>query len=166
MSNGKLSTNSYLSFKLGDEIFATNVLKVQEILQMTKITKVPQSPSYMLGVINRHGTVLPVIDTSEKFKLEEHAATVNTCIIVLSIEIDNETLLVGALVDAVLEVFEVEDRDIKPAPTLGNKYKSEIIHGVVKMDDHFVMILNMDKVLSSDELIIVKETSDTTVPAV
>jgi purine-binding chemotaxis protein CheW len=160
MSSGK--TNSYLSFKLDDEVFAADVLKVQEILELTRITKVPQSPAYMLGVINRHGTVLPVVDTRERFRLTPKEPTINTCIIVLSIIMNNEPLLIGALVDAALEVFEVDDSEIKPAPSLGSKYKSEIMHGVVRKDNQFVMILNMDMVFSSEELIMVRETSEST----
>ncbi len=163
MSNGSHTTNSFLSFKLGDETFATNVLKVQEILQLTKITKVPQSPSYMLGVINRHGSVLPVIDTRERFRFVLKDESENTCIIVFSINIDNEPLLIGALVDAVLEVFEVDEREIKPPPAIGNIYKSDIIQGVIKINNQFIMLLNMDKVFSAEELITVKDTTEVSV---
>ena len=103
--------NSYLSFKLGDELFAVNVGKVLNILEMTRITKVPNSPEYMKGVINLRGSVLPVIDMRVKFGLELTEETVNTCILVLDIEIDNESVKVGALVDAVSEVLEIEEEE-------------------------------------------------------
>jgi purine-binding chemotaxis protein CheW len=163
MNNESVLTQSYLSFKLGEEMFAADVEKVKEILQLIKITKVPQSPSYMLGVVNLRGIVLPVVDTREKFRLPINETTENTCIIVLNIEMDNETLLIGALVDSVLEVFELSDDLIKPAPSIGNKYKSEFIKGMVKKEEDFIMLLDMDKVFSSDELLDMREsTSEST----
>jgi purine-binding chemotaxis protein CheW len=152
-------THPYLSFKLGEELFAVNVVKVFEILEVTKITKVPKSPDYMRGVINLRGSVLPVIDTRVKFDMGLTIDTVNTCIMVLNIEMDNDTLVLGALVDAVQEVLEIGSEQIKPAPSIGSKYKSEFIEGMVKINEEFVMILNMDKVFSSNELIVVKEST-------
>jgi purine-binding chemotaxis protein CheW len=160
MTEEVAATHSYLSFKLGDETFATHVSKVREILQLTKITSIPQSPSYMLGVINLRGTVLPVIDARDKFRLPISEATVNTCIIVMNIEMDNESVLLGALVDAVLEVFELNQEEIKPAPTIGSKYKSEFITGMMKMGEGFVILLDIDKVFSADEISFVKENTD------
>lgn len=154
-----LTTQSYLSFKVGEELFAASVEKVLEILEVTKITKVPKSPAYMRGVINLRGSVLPVIDTRQKFGMPPMAETVNACIMVLNIEMEGDTLMLGALVDAVQEVLEIEQGQIKPAPSIGSKYKSEFIEGMAKVQEHFIMILNMDKVFSSDELITMKESS-------
>ncbi len=153
------STHPYLSFKLGEELFAANVGKVIEILEVPKITKVPNSPAYMRGVINLRGSVLPIIDTRSKFSMPKVDDTVNTCIIVLNIEMDNDTLVLGALVDAVQEVLEISLNQIKAAPSLGSRYRSEFIDGMVKIQEQFIMILNMDKVFSSNELIIVKEST-------
>lgn len=152
-------SHPYLSFMLGEELFAVNVTKVLEILEITKITKVPKSPDYMRGVINLRGSVLPVIDTRAKFDMELTIDTVNTCIMVLNIEMDGENLVLGALVDAVQEVLEIGKEQIKPAPTIGSKYKSEFIDGMVKIDEQFIMLLNMDRVLSSNELILVKDSA-------
>jgi purine-binding chemotaxis protein CheW len=152
----------YLSFKLGEELFAADVAKVLEILEVPKITRVPKSPDYMRGVINLRGSVLPVIDTRIKFSLPAAPDTVDTCIIVLSIQMDNDTLVLGALVDAVQEVLEIGKEEIKPAPSIGNKYKSEFIEGMVKLNEQFIMILNMDRVLSADELISVIESGTKT----
>jgi len=151
----QLSTlTSYLSFKLGDEIFAANVSKVLNILEMTKITKVPKAPDYMKGVINLRGAVLPLIDTRIKFGLSATEFTANTCILVLDITIGDETLQVGGLVDAVQEVLEIEPHQILPAPNIGNKYHSEFICGMYKAsEEQFIMILDMDKVFSADELV-------------
>lgn len=152
-------SHPYLSFRLGEELFAVNVAKVLEILEITKITKVPKSPEYMRGVINLRGSVLPVIDTRAKFDMELTTDTVNTCIMVLNIEMEGENLVLGALVDAVQEVLEIGGEQIKPAPTIGSKYKSEFIDGMVKIDEQFIMLLNMDRVLSSNELITVQEST-------
>jgi len=157
----ELSTlTSYLSFKLGDETFAANVSKVLNILEMTKITKVPKAPEYMKGVINLRGTVLPLIDTRIKFGLTETEFTANTCILVLDITIENDTLQVGALVDGVSEVLEIEPQQIMPPPNIGSKFHSQFIMGMYKAsEDQFIMILDMDKVFSTDELLEVHETA-------
>ncbi len=153
MIDEKLKLKSYLSFKLGEEVFAANVSKVLNILEMTKITKVPQSPTYMKGVINLRGAVLPVIDTRIKFGLPQTEVTNNTCILVLEVIVENEHLHVGALVDAVQEVLEIEDEELLPAPTLGNRYRSEFINGMYKLtDEQFIMMLDMDKVFSADDV--------------
>jgi len=156
-----LSTlTSYLSFKLGDETFAANVSKVLNILEMTKITKVPRAPEYMIGVINLRGAVLPLIDTRLKFGLTATEYTANTCILVLDITIGDETLQIGGLVDAVQEVLEIEPKQILPPPNIGNKYHSEFINGMYKVnDEQFIIILDMDKVFSSEELIEVHTTT-------
>ena len=156
-----LSTlTSYLSFKLGDEIYAANVSKVLNILEMTKITKVPNAPGYMKGVINLRGTVLPLIDTRIKFGMSATEITVNTCILVLDITIGEENLQVGALVDAVQEVLEIEPQQILPAPNIGSKYQSVFISGMFKAnDDQFIMILDMDKVFTIEELMLVQDTA-------
>ncbi len=149
--------NSYLSFNLGDEEFAVNVSKVLNILEMLKITEVPKSPEYMKGVINLRGTVLPVIDTRIKFGMTPTEYTNNTCIVVMEIEMDNDIVQVGALVDSVQAVMELEDSEIQPPPSIGSKYKSEFIYGMVKVEEKFIMLLDMEKVLSAEEVIMVKE---------
>jgi len=158
--------NTFLSFKLGEEEFAAHVGKVLNILEMTKITEVPKAPEYMKGVINLRGTVLPVIDTRIKFGMPKTEYTTNTCIIVLDIEMDGDSIHVGALVDSVQAVLELDNKQIMPAPSIGSKYKSEFIEGVANIDDKFIMILNMDAVFSSNELTNIqnqtKETEDST----
>ena len=151
-------TTSYLSFKLDEEVFAINVSKVLEIQEIRQITKVPRTPVYMRGVLNLRGNVLPVVDTRIKFGMPPVQDTVNTCILVLNIDMDNEVLVVGALVDAVQEVIEILPNQISAPPSIGNKYKSEFIKGMGKINDKFIMILDIDKVFSSDELVVVKES--------
>jgi len=159
MSNEKKSKiNSYLTFKLGNEYFAANVSKVLNILEMTKVTKVPKAPSYMKGVINLRGSVLPLVDTRIKFDMPETEYTTNTCILVLDIILNNESVHVGALVDSVQEVIEIDDLNIQPPPSIGTRYRSEFIDGIAKVDEEFIMILNMDLIFSTDELSILKES--------
>lgn len=153
--------NTYLSFKLKDEFFATNVSKVLTILEMKAITKVPNSPEYMRGVINLRGNVLPVIDMRIKFGMPATEFTTETCIIVLNVEIDGENVQLGMLVDAVDEVIEITDNEIEESPTIGTKYKNEFIQGMYKLEDGFIMLLNIDLIFKSDDLILTKEEEST-----
>ena len=154
MSNEtKPEINSYLSFTLGGEAFAAHVLKVVNILEMMRITKVPDAPSYMPGIINLRGKVLPVIDTRMKFGMSETKTTPETCIIVLSLNIEGTEVQLGALVDSVLEVTEVPLDKMKPAPQIGNKFRSEFVMGLIENNDSFTMLLDLDRVFSADEIV-------------
>jgi purine-binding chemotaxis protein CheW len=149
---------SYLTFKLGDEIFAANVSKVLNILELPKITKVQMAPSYMKGVINLRGDVLPVVDVRLKFGMEETKFTTSTCILVLIIQIDDQTIHLGALVDSVQEVLEIEDKKILPPPSIGSSYNSEFIIGVVEYQEDFIMLLDVEKVFTTNEIKELKKT--------
>ncbi len=154
-------SNSYLSFKLGEELFSAHVSKVLNILEMTKITKVPKAPEYMLGVINLRGSVLPLVDTRIKFGIPVTEFTAETCIIVLEVELNGDSVQVGAVVDSVQEVLEVEKEKILPPPDIGSKYKSEFIKGIMKINEEFIMLLDMDKVFAVEEKITIKQIGDT-----
>lgn len=156
-----LTTQSYLTFRLGEEIFAAHVAYVLEILEVTKITRVPRSPEYMRGVVNLRGNVLPVIDTRMKFGFDKVADTVNTCIIVLNIESDKQKITLGALVDSVQEVLDIDASQIQAPPSIGSKYRTEFIEGMVKEGEQFIMILNAALVFSTDEVSILREISET-----
>jgi purine-binding chemotaxis protein CheW len=160
MSETVKKLNSYLTFKLGEELFAANVGKVLNILEMTKVTKVPKAPPYMKGVINLRGSVLPLIDTKIKFDMGETEFSTNTCILVLDINMNGDSVHVGALVDSVQEVIELDENQLQPPPSIGSRYKSEFIEGMAKVADNFIMILNMDLIFSTDELSILKESAD------
>ena len=149
--------NSYLSFKLVDEEFASHVNSVLNILEMKKITQIPKAPNYMKGVINLRGTALPIIDTRLKFGMTETKYTDKTCIIVLEVKVDNKIILAGSIVDEVISVLEVNEKDIQPPPNIGSKYRSEFIQGMVKINDKFIMILDMDKVFTVDEVFVLKD---------
>lgn len=148
----ELQTTQYLTFTLADEVFAVDVARVREILEMPSITKVPQVPDFMLGVINLRGCVVPVIDLRLKFGMKETAQTVNTCIIVVEVAMDGENIVLGSLADSVQEVIEMEPSQIEAAPHIGTNLKTDFIKGMGKHDGRFVMILDIDKVFSSDEL--------------
>ena len=149
---GITETVQYLTFKLADEVFAFDVAKVREILELTSITKVPQTPDFMRGVINLRGSVVPVIDLRLNFGMQCTEQTVNTCIIVVEVNLNGEILVLGVLADSVQEVVEMEPDHIEPPPQLGTKLNTEFIKGMGKVDNTFVMILDIDKVFSSDEL--------------
>lgn len=142
---------SFLSFRMMDELFAIDVLKVIEILELSKITKVPRSPEFLLGIVNLRGNVLPVIDARIKFGMPRKEATIDSCIIVMNIEIDNELVTLGALVDSVSEVLEIQSEMIQKSPSMGSRYNSAFIEGLVKINEDFVMILNIGKAFSQEE---------------
>jgi purine-binding chemotaxis protein CheW len=149
---GITETVQYLTFKLADEIFAFDVAKVREILELTTITKVPQTPEFMRGVINLRGSVVPVIDLKLNFSMQRTEQTINTCIIVVEVNLHGEAIVLGVLADSVQEVVEMEPNLIEPAPKLGTRLNTEFIKGMGKVGDNFVMILDIDKVFSAEEL--------------
>ncbi len=148
-----------LTFNLSDEVFAVDVGRVREILEITSITKVPQTPDFMRGVINLRGSVVPVIDLRLKFGMTETERTVNTCIIVVEVTMDGETNVLGFLADSVQEVIEMEQGHIEAVPHIGTKMNTDFLKGMGKHDGGFVMILDIDKVFSSDELAAVQESN-------
>lgn len=146
MTNNNKISNSYLSFRLGKEIFAAHVSKTIKILQLSDITKVPNAPLNMKGVINHHGNVLPVIDMNQTLGLPNTVHTKNTCIIILSVGKDNNELNIGAIVDEVLNVENINDDQISDPPSLGNKNSLDHISGVFKKEESFIMILNINNI--------------------
>lgn len=145
-------TTQYLTFKLGEEVFAVDIAKVREVLDFTNMTKVPRTPEFMRGVINLRGSVVPVVDLRLKFGLEKTEKTVNTCIIITEVAVDNETTVLGALADSVQEVIDLEPGQIEPPPKIGTRLKTEFIRGMGKQDGSFLILLDIDKVFSSEEL--------------
>jgi purine-binding chemotaxis protein CheW len=158
-----VETNQYLTFKLRDEVFALDISKVREVLDFTDVTKVPQTPDFMRGVINLRGNVVPVVDMRLKFGLSQTEKTVNTCVIITEIEVDGETTVVGAMADSVQEVLDLEPEQIEPPPRIGTKLNTDFIMGMGKHNEQFIMILNIDKFFSVTEL---ADTQDFDVNAV
>ncbi len=160
MEGTERESRQYLTFRLGQETFAVDVAKVREILDVVTITKVPQTPDFMRGVINLRGSVVPVVDMKLKFGMEATEKTVNTCIVVLEVFIDDETTIVGALADSVQEVVELDPSQIEPPPRIGMKLSIDFIKGMGKLNDEFVIILDTDRVFSFEEVAILAEMSD------
>lgn len=146
----------HLTFKLDAEIFALDISKVREVLEYTKVTKVPQTPDFMRGVINLRGSVVPVVDLRLKFGMTETEKTVNTCIIIVEVDVDGEKTVLGALADSVQEVLELEPSEIEPAPRIGMRLNTEFIKGMGKHNNEFIIILDIDRVFSADELAVVQ----------
>jgi purine-binding chemotaxis protein CheW len=147
-----VEANQYLTFKLRDEVFALDISKVREVLDFTDVTKVPQTPDFMRGVINLRGNVVSVVDMRLKFGLSMTEKTVNTCVIITEIEVEGETTVVGAMADSVQEVLDLEPEQIEPPPRIGSKLNTDFIMGMGKHNEQFIMILNIDKVFSVTEL--------------
>lgn len=147
----------YLTFKLEDEVFAVDVANIREILDFIPATKVPGTPEYMRGVINVRGSVIPVMDMRLKFGLPRGEETVNTCIVVLEIAAENDKTVLGALADSVQEVFEMEETAIEPPPKLGTRWKREFLKGIGKRGDVLVIILDINKVFTTDEIALIQE---------
>ncbi len=160
MDAAEKETKQYLTFRLADETFAVNVAKVREILDFINITKVPQTPDFMRGVINLRGSVVPVVDMNLKFGMEKTEKTVDTCIIVMEVIIEGETTIVGALADSVEEVLELEPDQIEPPPRIGMKLNIDFISGMGKLDDEFVIILDTDRIFSFEEGMALNELSE------
>lgn len=146
------NTRQYLTFQLREEIFAIDVVNVREILEFSTVTKVPQTPEYMRGVINLRGSVVPVLDMRLKFGMSVTEKTINTCIVVVEVPMEDENVIIGALVDSVQEVFELDPESIEPAPRIGIQLRNGFIKGMGKKDDRFVIILDIERVFSYEEL--------------
>jgi purine-binding chemotaxis protein CheW len=153
--------NSYLTFKIGDEIYASHVNSVLNIIELPTITRVPHSPYYMKGIMNLRGMVLPVVNTKLKLGMHETESTNKTSIVVMDIRIDEEVVHIGMLVDEVNEVLVIDDSQIKPPPSIGSTYKSAFITGIVDIDNKMIMIIDVVKVFSEQELVELSETNET-----
>lgn len=154
---GIMEMTQYLTFKLEDEVFALDISKVREVLDFTTITKVPRTPEFMRGVINLRGSVVPVVDLRLKFGMSKTEKTVNTCIIITEVAVDGETTILGTLADSVQEVMNLEPDHIEPAPKIGTKLNVDFIKGMGKQGEHFMIIIDIDKIFSTEELALVQE---------
>ena len=145
-------TVQYLTFSLDEEVFATDVAKVREILDYTQAMRVPGAPEFMRGIVNVRGNVIPVVDMRLKFGMSKTERTVNTCIVVMEVDVEGETTVLGALVDSVQEVFELEHDHVEPPPKMGTRWRTQFIKGIGKRNDHLIIILDIDMVFSLGEL--------------
>ena len=145
-------TRQYLTVKLGDEVLATDVAKVREVLDLTTITKIPRTPDFVTGVINLRGKVVPVVDLRLCFEMSKTEKTVNTCIVVVEMLVEGESTVIGTLADSVEEVIDLEPEQIQPPPRIGTQIRTDFIRGMGKRDAQFIMILDIDRVFSAEEL--------------
>jgi purine-binding chemotaxis protein CheW len=156
MSTAITEAAQYITFKLGEEMFAINVARVREVLEMPLITKVPTAPPYMRGVVNVRGKAIPVVDMRLKFGLDSVADTVNTRIIIMELTIDGESTVLGGVADSVHEVIELEPNQIDPPPRIAMRWRTELIQGMGRRNDEFIIILDLNAVFSSDEIALVE----------
>ncbi len=158
MSEKTATVTQYLTFKLEDEVYATDITQVREVLEYSKVTKVPRTPDYMRGVINLRGRVVPVLDLKLRFGMTRTEQTVNTCVIIVEVNMDSDNMIIGALADSVQEVIEMDPSVIEPPPKIGTRLNTDFIRGMGKRDEQFVIMLDIDKVFSSENLDEVEST--------
>ncbi len=142
----------YLTFMLGGEVFAIGILSIKEIIEYANLTEVPRMPEFIRGVINLRGAVVPVIDLGARFGKPMSAVSRRTCIVIIEVEHEGEQQVVGVMVDAVNEVLDIEAGEIEPPPSFGARIRADFIRGMGKVEGKFVIILNVDHVLSLDEM--------------
>ncbi len=142
----------YLTFTLNQEVFALEIAKVREVLEFTAVTKVPRTPGFLRGVINLRGNVVPVVDLKSKFGMGQTERTVNTCVVITEVTVDGESTVIGALADSVREVIDLDPAQVEPPPRIGTRLDTAFIRGMGKRDDEFLILLDVDKVFSAEEL--------------
>jgi purine-binding chemotaxis protein CheW len=153
---GNNALQQYLTFRMGEEMFALDVSQVREILDVTTITKVPRAPAFMRGVINVRGSVVPVVDLRLKFDMEQIERTLDTRIVVMEINLGGELNVIGALADSVHNVMEIDADQIEAAPKIGSRWDTDFIKGIGKHGNTFIIILNVDRIFSTEELVMVQ----------
>lgn len=142
----------YLTFQLGEEVYGIRILQVQEIMGIMEITFVPHVPYYIRGVVNLRGKVIPVVDLRLKFGMDSHADTERTCVIVVQIKQAGQQVIMGLIVDEVSEVVDIAATQIEPPPSFGAAVDTVFILGMGKVNERVVMLLDVDCVLSGEEL--------------
>jgi purine-binding chemotaxis protein CheW len=155
-------TCQYMTFKLGDELFAINVSQVREVLEVLQIARVPTAPAYMRGVVNVRGQAIPVVDLRLRFGLPGVSDTVNTRIIVMELNIDGEVVVIGGLADSVHEVIELDSGNVTPPPRIAMRWRADFIVGLGKRGEDFIIILDVNAVFSSEDVLAVSDTKLTT----
>ncbi|CAK0777269.1 purine-binding chemotaxis protein CheW [Gammaproteobacteria bacterium] len=152
ITTGTTEQRQYLTFLLGAEMFGIGILMIKEIIGYGNITLVPMVPPFIRGVINLRGVVVPVFDLAIRFGRTAQKTTKHTCIVIIDIVVGDHTNRIGIIVDAVSEVIEIADADIRPAPEFGANLRTDFMRGMGKINDKFVILLDMDRVLTLDEV--------------
>jgi len=156
----------FLTFRLGEEVFALEIGQVREVLDFSPITRVPRLPTFMRGVINLRGAVVPVVDLRVKFGMPAAERTVNTCIIIAEVSVGGERSMLGALADSVQEVVELGPEQVEPPPRLGTSVSTEFIRGMGRHGEGFVIVLDIDRVFAAEEVAAIGEAGVEAAPAV
>lgn len=144
--------NTYLSFIVGNELYAVNVSKVLEVLEKQAISRVPNAPHYIKGIINFRGDIVPVFETRDKFNLPTRTDSDACVIIVLDLSQNTEIFRIGAMVDKVKDVLEIDDSEIKPVPTMSKEFNTKFLHGIYKLNNNFILLLDVEKVFTTEEM--------------
>lgn len=153
--------SQYLTFMLAGEYYGVDILRVQEIKGWTQVTQIPNTPDYIQGVLNLRGTIVPIIDMRMRFSLEHEDYTPITVVIVLSVKCSSGDRVIGIVVDAVSDVLDVKTDDIKPSPDFGTTVNTEFISGLTVVGEQIATLLDVDKMLSMDELASIEGLSET-----
>jgi purine-binding chemotaxis protein CheW len=148
------ATNQYLIFSLGGEHFAVGTLRVREIIEYGNITSVPMMPSFIRGVINLRGAVVPVIDLNARFGRAKTEVSRRTCIVILEVQNDESTHVLSIIVDTVSAVRHIDRANVEPSPSFGTHIRADFIDGMAKVNGGFIILLDLGKVLSMDEVAI------------
>jgi purine-binding chemotaxis protein CheW len=150
---------TYLSFTICGDHYAVNVSKVLEVLQEEHITPVPNAPSFIRGIINFRGDVVPVFETRTRFNLPQRNSNEAYNIIVLDVSEGADMFRLGAVVDKVKDVISIDDSDIKPVPAMSKEFNTDFLQGIYKLANEFIMLLNVEKVFSGTEIQSIKEST-------
>lgn len=151
----------YLTFLLGDKSYAISILKIKEILEYGKVTPIPKMPDFICGAINLRGKLVPVIDLLERLGNGKCEIEKRSCIVIVEMLFGNDVLNIGVIVDAVSRVMDFKKSDIEEAPSFGGAVETDFIEGMGKVDEDFVIILNIDRVLSLSDLALLAESKET-----
>ena len=158
----EIESTLYLTFRLEKELLALDVSRVREVLDLCAITRVPRTPEFMRGVINLRGTVIPVIDLRHKFGMSKTESTIDARIVVMEIKLDGKETVVGVLTDSVHDVIDIFHDKIDASPETGDRWRREYIKGIGKHDDHFILLLDIDRVFSGTEISVISENQKET----
>ena len=142
----------YLTFTVANELYTIAIFYIKEIIEYVSLTTVPMAPPYIRGVLNLRGNVLPVIDLAVRFGAEAQDADKHTCIVIVELTVGEENINLGVVVDSVNDVLTLKNEDFEPAPTFGSRIRADFIRNIAKVNNRFILLLDVERVLSLEEL--------------
>lgn len=160
INNQEENTRKYLTFYLGDKTYAISVLKIREIIEYNSITPIPKMPKFIRGAINLRGQIVPVIDLMERLDIGENTISNRTCIVIVSVKHGLSPIIAGLMVDSVSKVLDFETTDIEEAPDFGGTIDTHFLEGMGKNNDNFTVILDIDYILSMEDLKVLQELAE------